>query len=264
MYPIALPVGNNVRLFMFGVNGNPGTFVIEVNPYGSLVCGIAQSGHNYFASSSGVLPINTWTDVEISVFNGNLFCLINGALDSTKPGLDMPTGGAANRILIGSDDAGLTASDGRYQGYLSEVQICANAGRHAGPFTPNSAPFAESLDLHAIKSNALLPLLRRTPPAWRAFRKAAPTVGVDTEHGGRGRVIGTTRNTGIPDYPVSRRVRLARKRDGVLARETWSDAAGNYLFEHVRHDIEYVVTAHDHTGLYNAVIADSVTPELMP
>lgn len=87
---------------------------------------------------------------------------------------------------------------------------------------------------------------------------------VDLENGGRGRVIGTTKNVGNPDYPVSRRVRLLRKRDGFLAREGWSDAGGNYLFEHVRHDIEYIVLSHDHTGVYNAVIADSVTPDLMP
>lgn len=87
---------------------------------------------------------------------------------------------------------------------------------------------------------------------------------VDLEHGGRGRVTGTTKNVGNPDYPVSRRVRLLRKRDGQLAREMWSDAGGNYDFTHVRHDVEYIVLSQDHTGVYNAVIADFVTPDLMP
>jgi hypothetical protein len=87
---------------------------------------------------------------------------------------------------------------------------------------------------------------------------------VDLENGGIGRVVGTTKNVGNPDYAVSRRVRLLRKRDCQLAREQWSDAAGNYEFAHVRHDVEYIVLGQDHTGVYNAVIADSVIPDLMP
>ena len=76
-------------------------------------------------------------------------------------------------------------------------------------------------------------------------------------------IVGNTKNVGEPDYPVARRVRLLRKRDSVLARETWSDSAGNFEFLNVRHDIEYMLVSHDHTGLYNGVISDLVTPDMM-
>lgn len=87
---------------------------------------------------------------------------------------------------------------------------------------------------------------------------------VDLENGGDGRIVGTTKNIGTPDYPVSRRVRLLRKRDGQLVREGWSDAAGNYQFDHIRRGVEYVVIGHDHTGVYNAEVADSLLPDQMP
>lgn len=87
---------------------------------------------------------------------------------------------------------------------------------------------------------------------------------VDLENGGIGRVVGTTKAFGNPNYPVSTRVRLQRRRDAQLVREVWSDAAGNYEFTNIRHDVLYTVSSIDHTGAYNGVIADPVTPDLMP
>ncbi len=101
-------------------------------------------------------------------------------------------------------------------------------------------------------------------PPVSAFCLRGGALLVDVENGGDGRIVGTTKNIGTPDYPVSRRVRLLRKRDGQLVREGWSDAAGNYTFDHIRRDVEYVVLGHDHTGVYNAEVADSLLPDQMP
>ena len=108
-----------------------------------------------------------------------------------------------------------------------------------------------------------MPLVQPALPAWKSVRQSPPALLLDAEHGGRGRIVGTVRATGTPNYPVARRVRLLRQRDGALARETWSGPDGNYVFDHIRHDLPYVLMSHDHTGLYNAVIADSVIPELI-
>ena len=83
--------------------------------------------------------------------------------------------------------------------------------------------------------------------------------------GGRGRIVGTVKVDSTPDYPVWRRVRLFDRRDNRLVRETWSDpVTGAYAFEYINPARLYVVIAYDHTGVYNAEIRDSVTPEAMP
>lgn len=72
---------------------------------------------------------------------------------------------------------------------------------------------------------------------------------------------GTTSNTGTPNTPVRRRVRLHDQRDGRLVREMWSDATnGGYQFRDLPAGT-YYVTAFDHTGQYGGVVeTDIVVP----
>lgn len=82
----------------------------------------------------------------------------------------------------------------------------------------------------------------------------------DFVHGGAGSISGTVKDPGSPsDIPEHRRVRLHRKIDGMLIRETWSAADGTYSFPHIAVQ-SYYVTSFDHTGDYNAVIKDSIVP----
>lgn len=82
---------------------------------------------------------------------------------------------------------------------------------------------------------------------------------------GIGQVRGTIKEKGAPDAPVKRRVRLLRDRDSMRIRETWSDAiTGNYEFLRVDELQTYTVISYDHTLNYRAVVADRVTPEIMP
>lgn len=83
----------------------------------------------------------------------------------------------------------------------------------------------------------------------------------DVYHGGTGTITGTVKDKGTPDTPVVRRVRLHRKVDGMLVRETWSAANGTYTFNRMAAQLYYVVS-HDHTGNFNAVIKDSILPEV--
>lgn len=86
----------------------------------------------------------------------------------------------------------------------------------------------------------------------------------DQQYGGLHRIVGTVKQVGTPNQPVARRVRLFRMRDGVFIRETWSSTTGDYAFEWIDGSETYFVASFDHTGLYGAVIADGLTPELMP
>ncbi|WP_371435939.1 hypothetical protein [Polaromonas sp.] len=82
-----------------------------------------------------------------------------------------------------------------------------------------------------------------------------------------GRVRGRTveqEDKNSPKVPVSRRVRLYRDRDGLLIRETWSNAQGDYEFARIDSTTAYTVLTYDHEGDFRAVVADRVTPEAMP
>lgn len=86
----------------------------------------------------------------------------------------------------------------------------------------------------------------------------------DVYRGGAGRVTGTVKTKGTPDYAVHRRVRLINERDGAVVRETWSDpVTGVYAFDYVDPAPTYTVLAYDHTHAFRAVVADNLTPGAM-
>lgn len=88
---------------------------------------------------------------------------------------------------------------------------------------------------------------------------------IDMIFGGRGVISGTVKEQSLPvNTPLARRVRLIEERSGYVVAETWSDAVtGNYSFANIDRSLTYTVVSYDHTGLYRAVIADRLTPELM-
>ena len=85
---------------------------------------------------------------------------------------------------------------------------------------------------------------------------AQPLMLKDQVDGGILQISGTT-TIAATGAPVSRRVRLFDLYSGRLVRQTVSDAAGCYAFTSLRPG-EYFVLAHDHTGQFNAVVADRV------
>jgi hypothetical protein len=110
-----------------------------------------------------------------------------------------------------------------------------------------------------------IPLVSSAQPSVSFKRMASPTFVWDRDHGGDGRIAGTVKEAGSPlDLPVHRRVRLYRKIDGLLIREQWSAADGTYAFNNIVRTQLYYVLSFDHTGNYNGVIRDSLTPEAMP
>lgn len=83
---------------------------------------------------------------------------------------------------------------------------------------------------------------------------------------GIGRVRGTVKRKDTPaNAPLKRRVRLVRERDGLVVREAWSDAAtGEYDFKYIDELQTWTVIAYDHEHNFRAVIADNLTPEVLP
>ena len=82
---------------------------------------------------------------------------------------------------------------------------------------------------------------------------------------GTGTVYGTTEIKGTPDAPLRARVRLIRERDGLVYRETWSDAiTGAYRFDGVDELETYTVLTYHPMRDRRAVVADGIIPEVRP
>lgn len=260
IYPTAYPPsGVDCRFFQAGLNGLLSSWNVVLRSDGSIMLGIPYGGTAATATGPGTVPLNGWTDFLVSMRDGIAVIWLNGVLQAWNVNQTMPMSNATRRIQLGGDDSGYSSVDARLQGYLSDVQVHIGNAMMPEPGVP-WAPFEE----FAAPAQALAPRPPRSArvaavPAWKMLRAQPPSLVQDVECGGDGEVVGTTKNAGTPNYPVSRRVRLVRKRDGVLARETWSNANGDYAFRSIRRGDDYVVLSHDHTGLYNAVISDSVS-----
>lgn len=89
---------------------------------------------------------------------------------------------------------------------------------------------------------------------------------LDLRYSGTFRVAGTVKEKNSPvNTPLRRRVWLLDQSNYDPVASVWSDAAtGDYLFDHIRGDLRYMIVSFDHTGLYRAVIADSITAEPRP
>lgn len=108
---------------------------------------------------------------------------------------------------------------------------------------------------------SVLPIIRIGTPSIVYKSLPPPTLLRPIIHGGFGLITGSVKESGVPENPVARRVRLHKKLDGLLVRDTWSKEDGSYEFRGVEIQ-EYYVIAYDHTGNYNAVIKDSITPDI--
>lgn len=112
----------------------------------------------------------------------------------------------------------------------------------------------------AGKILARLVRLTRSPPVGGAHgaRVLGSLARRDVVDGGHGSIVGKIT---IEGHAARRCVRLFEARTGRLLRQTWSSEDGRYGFNYIDPAREYFVLAHDHTGQFNAVIADRVQAE---
>lgn len=121
-----------------------------------------------------------------------------------------------------------------------------------------------------ISVPVVLHTLRVAPSAGAAAPYSGPKLltlqtSGDYIHGGKGVITGTVEEKATPNIPLHRKVRLYREVDGLLVRETWSNATtGAYVFTDINPAYTYTVIAYDYARNYRAVIADNLTPEVAP
>ena len=93
-----------------------------------------------------------------------------------------------------------------------------------------------------------------------------PLEGPDSVLGGIGVIVGLVELAANPENTkLKRKVRLHRDVDGMLVRETWSDAVtGAYAFAYIDPAYKYTAIAYDYEHNYRAEAADNLTPEVLP
>lgn len=131
--------------------------------------------------------------------------------------------------------------------------------------------------LYGIGASGLLDRLIATTAARGQLAASAPVpapalrvsrgqLGRDMEFGGAASITGTVgiKGTGgAPDTMTKSRVRLLRQRDGLLAREVWSDpVTGAFAFHEIDPAQQFIALAEDNAGVFAPVAADRRTPEV--
>ncbi|MFZ6872873.1 LamG domain-containing protein [Undibacterium sp. Di27W] len=209
--------------------------------------------------NTATLSLNEWHHVAAVRLADKLYLYLDGVASSNVPSVS----GTFNVNVIGSD-RGIQGS----QCYLDDLRITAGIARYTGNFTPPGPADTTRVDIFAKSSNLMHramaiggPPTTLKPLQYGLLKNREN----DLVFGGRGRISGVTKVKGTPDSAVSTKVRLYREKEGLLIRETWSDpVTGAFSFNYIAPGIKYTVLTYDHTHNERAVVADNLTPELMP
>lgn len=223
--------------------------------------------------SSSSVPAASWVYIECNRVGDMLRIFVDGNLaGSGAAGSGSNYNNAGDSLCIGAaSDFGYPLSSSG-AAYIEELSITAGGGSTAN-YTPPTGP-----DVVAVVGPAFTPfdlvttisrqrLAFSAPvPAAQVRSQRASRLARDMEFGGRARItgdVGIKGASGAPDSMTKSRVRLLRARDGLLARETWSDAAtGAFEFTGLDERTEFIALAQDSTGSFRPVAADRVLPEV--
>lgn len=214
----------------------------------------SYQAENDAAASTSPVTAGEWIHVA-AVRNGDTFTIYkNGVAIYTRSMSGITIAPAGSIFSIGGNQA----SQG-FVGWIDELRVQIGIAAYTGNFTPPASPFlpadeplsAKSFDDFNRSSGNSLP------------QSPINAVGLgevfqwETQTTGSGTISGVVT---IENIPGSRKVRLYRKHDGMLIRETWSAPNGAYSFSNLDPAWEYFVVTHDHLRVYNGVIQDMLTP----
>ena len=206
---------------------------------------------------SSTAPLNTWTHVEFGFDGSTRYLFKDGVLDSSAAAT-IAAPSSSPRLMLGTINGEVDGPNQAFSGYVDDLLIDKGACLHTASFTPAQIAYTPRSTLLDVVGKPY-PTSAYQPPALTLKREGGIPAFKDTEFGGKGKLIGTTKIKGLPDMPVARRVVLHRQRDGVRVAETWSNAAGDYEFDFIDMTPTYFTVSFDHTGIYRGVIADGLT-----
>jgi Concanavalin A-like lectin/glucanases superfamily len=244
-YPIQLYIHNNNMVFWASSSNTSGTYLVT-----------ALTGP---ASSVG---LNVWSHIAVTR-SGNTYQLwVNGTGGGTATvsgavaiGNSLPTLGGLN--LSGSMVY-------YYSGYMDDLRVTKGVARYTTNFTPPTAfkgDYPSPPNFHGVNIPALY---GKSAFQWCLLDKKGVNIPASYQHrqpnttqwwSGTGTITGLVE---IGSTPVKRKVRLYESSTGVLLWEKWAANDGTYTFDTVSKAMEFTITAPDHTGIYNDVIAARV------
>lgn len=219
---------------------------------------------SFFPASVGNVVLNEWAHFA-AVATGAVVALY---IDGIKVGESAYTKTPSGDLWIGGDPY----PNQSCAAFFDCLKLTLGVARYSANFQPARGPAntlgpATLSEERPIQSRGAQPLLaaRGGDPEDSVSTSLASQFALDVEHGGNHCIYGTVElYAQAGNIPLPRRVRLHRSRDGLLVRETWSDAQGNYRFEGITDRYTYDVIAWDHEGLQQSVVANDLTPEVMP
>lgn len=242
-------------------------------------CALSNDGHRILLVGGGIVYLSldhgvTWTNRASSISSGGNW---SGCAMSAD-GSVMMIGATGGKVWV-SQDGGDTWVEQSALPTLTYWYGCAiTPGADmllaSGPGTNGFTAFLIPDDAYTEPPVGAVPLLTGDLAARGidiSSQGALSTVcvevsqAVDLEFGGDRCIYGTVElYAQSGKIPLPRRVRLHRSRDGLLVRETWSNAQGVYRFDGISERYTYDVIAWDHEGLQQSVVANDLTPEVMP
>lgn len=218
-------------------------------------------------TAAGAVPVNTWVHIacvydQTGSSNQTHRIYINGVQSASDSFSGSLTELTNNNAKIGCQYDDTVP----FVGYIDDLRYTAGNARYPGGVTfipdgPHPTEFGfDGLTFFQVFVRS------GEQPAPSAHVIAEPVMLKNLNFGGRGQIVGTVKEDLTPtDLPLRRRVQLYAERGGVLVGETWSNATtGAYAFTYIDYAIKYFVVTFDYEQNHRAVIADNLTPELMP
>lgn len=278
VYFDSLPTGSDrclfdTRLVASNNNNNDGAYPFaEIRTVGALNFGIHGTFVQAFTTNGGIV-VGRWYRFAFVFENDNFsggtrrFHIF---IDGVRAGTTMYAGGTStyavtsNRFRLGANFSGT----GLNNTYIKDVRYTVGHPRYMGLEYSYDPDFLDtSFGYDAILGSQVTPRLAPggAVPVGTFKRAEDSRKIVSYSSRGTGQIIGTVKEKGMPsNLPLVRKVRIFKDFDGILVDETWSDAAGNYVFQLLDRSQRYTVVAYDYAQNYRAVIADNLQPEPMP
>jgi len=265
--------------------GSGANWQVEVNPSMRAAVYAGGAAPGYALTGTSTLAVGTTYEITVCRWGTILGIFVNGTLEATATDTRDYSNIDAGMFSVGAQVGSRNLSYDT-NGLIDNVRVIKGRALYTASYTPipgDLEPGGMFIAVNRVRGRAAVadPVARvlsalYTGPARPAVLLPRPLKGrndylTGVLGRGVGRVSGTVANKGTPsDIPVRELVRLHRRADGMVIRETWSDrVTGAFSFDYIDELQNYYVVSFDHESNHLAVIADNLTlanggVELMP
>ena len=241
---------------------------IEIDAAGYLHCHCSNTAPSIVSIlSSRKVTAAGWTYIEYNRTGNTLRLFMDGDLVASGAVSGNNYVNASDRLCIGATSDGQYALSSSGAAYVEELSITAGGGATASYTAPTRPEtFGVAWQAFAVTTPRARQTIAASAPVPAASVRGpqASRMARDMEFGGAGTVTGQTLvKDGGPEVPTRARVRLLRARDGLLARETWSDpVTGAYSFAGLDVNQEFIGMAQHPGGAFEPVSGGPLVPKV--